>query len=315
MQVIDVEKVNSFNLKKKLRFTTKDVILYAIGVGEDDLRFVYEKHKDFSVLPSFSATFLWFFEGTFDVSDFNKHAVSNFPGFDSSSGSGGFLKIVHGDQQSFYYHPLNPRGMEIELEYFVSDVTQKGKNVLMHIVCDLRDSTNGILYCRNVMGAMLLGYQLSKTPMNFLSTKNRQGTSDERKESKSGTSSFSKKVAFPKQSEIGNSDMNYEEKSIEFQVSKTQNHIYRLSGDYNPLHVDPQVAKAFGFKDCIMHGLWTFGFLTSQLLKQTFVPGRKRIDPSQLVEIGGRFVSPVYPGERIRWVLILRILQMFWMLA
>ena len=43
--------------------------------------------------------------------------------------------------------------------------------------------------------------------------------------------------------------------------------IYRLSADRNPLHVDPDVAKAAGYPRPILHGLGTFGVVGHALLK------------------------------------------------
>ena len=71
--------------------------------------------------------------------------------------------------------------------------------------------------------------------------------------------------------------------------------IYRLSGDRNPLHVDPAVAKAAGYERPILHGLATFGVAAHALLKT--VCG---YDPARLVAFGGRFSAPVFPGETIR---------------
>ncbi|MFI5400087.1 MAG: MaoC/PaaZ C-terminal domain-containing protein [SAR324 cluster bacterium] len=71
--------------------------------------------------------------------------------------------------------------------------------------------------------------------------------------------------------------------------------IYRLSGDYNPLHSDPDTAKAAGFPRPILHGLCTFGVAGHALLKT--VCG---YDPLRLKHIEARFSSPVYPGETIR---------------
>ncbi|HWP25939.1 MAG TPA: MaoC/PaaZ C-terminal domain-containing protein [Xanthobacteraceae bacterium] len=71
--------------------------------------------------------------------------------------------------------------------------------------------------------------------------------------------------------------------------------IYRLSGDRNPLHVDPEVAKAAGFARPILHGLATFGVAGHAVLKS--VCG---YDPARLVSFGGRFSAPVFPGETIR---------------
>jgi acyl dehydratase len=71
--------------------------------------------------------------------------------------------------------------------------------------------------------------------------------------------------------------------------------VYRLSGDVNPLHVDPEVAKAAGFPRPILHGLASFGVAGHALLKS--VCG---YDPARLTRIAGRFSAPVFPGETIR---------------
>jgi acyl dehydratase len=71
--------------------------------------------------------------------------------------------------------------------------------------------------------------------------------------------------------------------------------IYRLSGDYNPLHADPAYAKRAGFKMPILHGRATFSVAGHALLKACC-----GYDPSRLRSMQGRFSSPVYPGEVIR---------------
>ena len=71
--------------------------------------------------------------------------------------------------------------------------------------------------------------------------------------------------------------------------------IYRLSGDYNPLHVDPAVAAAAGFKRPILHGLCTFGVVGHALLKTLCGYRPERLKSMQL-----RFSAPVYPGETVR---------------
>jgi len=71
--------------------------------------------------------------------------------------------------------------------------------------------------------------------------------------------------------------------------------IYRLSGDYNPLHADPAVAAAAGFKQPILHGLCTYGIAGHALLKTLC-----SYDPTRLRRMDVRFSAPVYPGETIR---------------
>jgi acyl dehydratase len=71
--------------------------------------------------------------------------------------------------------------------------------------------------------------------------------------------------------------------------------IYRLSGDYNPLHADPAYAKRGGYDQPILHGRCTFGVVGHALLKTCC-----DYDPTRLVAMEGRFSSPVFPGETIR---------------
>lgn len=71
--------------------------------------------------------------------------------------------------------------------------------------------------------------------------------------------------------------------------------IYRLSGDYNPLHAEPAFAKAAGYERPILHGLGTFGVSGHALLKTMC-----GYDPARLVSFAGRFSAPVLPGETIR---------------
>jgi acyl dehydratase len=72
--------------------------------------------------------------------------------------------------------------------------------------------------------------------------------------------------------------------------------IYRLSGDYNPLHVDPQVARSVGFDGPILHGLCTYG-LAGRAAVKTVCGG----EPHRLKRLDVRFSSPVYPGETIEF--------------
>ena len=71
--------------------------------------------------------------------------------------------------------------------------------------------------------------------------------------------------------------------------------IYRLSGDMNPLHVDPEIAARAGFDRPILHGLCTFG-IACRALVDIYCPD----DPARLRYMFARFSKPVYPGETIR---------------
>lgn len=70
--------------------------------------------------------------------------------------------------------------------------------------------------------------------------------------------------------------------------------IYRLSGDYNPIHADPAMARKAGFERPILHGLCTLGVATRAIVQAVCEDQPERLKSFRL-----RFSSPVYPGETI----------------
>lgn len=83
--------------------------------------------------------------------------------------------------------------------------------------------------------------------------------------------------------------------SCEFQTRPDQALLFRLNGDRNPLHSNPQSALAAGFDLPIMHGLCTYGIACRAIL-QTIC----NYDETLITGFDARFSAPVIPGDTIR---------------
>jgi acyl dehydratase len=82
--------------------------------------------------------------------------------------------------------------------------------------------------------------------------------------------------------------------SVSYHVPANQAALYRLNGDFNPLHLDPEFAKRGGFDTPILHGLCTYGYAT-----RAIVYGLCDGDVSRFREFKARFSNVVYPSETL----------------
>lgn len=84
------------------------------------------------------------------------------------------------------------------------------------------------------------------------------------------------------------------DQSVDFPTRLGQALLYRLNGDRNPLHSDPDVARRAGFSRPILHGLCTYGITCRAVLKEMV-----DFDPKQILSHEVRFSAPVLPGDTI----------------
>jgi 3-hydroxyacyl-CoA dehydrogenase/3a,7a,12a-trihydroxy-5b-cholest-24-enoyl-CoA hydratase/multifunctional beta-oxidation protein/peroxisomal enoyl-CoA hydratase 2 len=70
--------------------------------------------------------------------------------------------------------------------------------------------------------------------------------------------------------------------------------LYRLTGDLNPLHIDPKVAQSVGFKSAIAHGLSFYGY-SCRSVYEKYGGG----NPQSIKNVAARFTASVYPGQAL----------------
>lgn len=174
-----------------------------------------------------------------------------------------FLMVVHGEQKCEFHKPF-PTEAQITAEGRVIGAYDKGdKGAVIYNETVLKDAKTGEKI------ATLTGSTFARGDGNF------GGPSE----------------GAPEPHEVPTRSP---DKTVEFTTRPDQALIYRLSGDRNPLHSDPKVAKMAGFPRPILHGLCTYG-ITCRAVLQEYAD----FDPARIKSHQVRFSSPVFPGETI----------------
>jgi acyl dehydratase len=176
-----------------------------------------------------------------------------------------YVKVLHGEQGIVFERPLEPTA-KVRGEYEVLGVDDKGagKGAVISFEKRILDAKDGKIICRVRSTYFLRG--------------------------DGGCGSWKQPAGVPSALPDRAPD-----RVIDLPTMPRQALIYRLNGDYNPVHIDPEVAAKAGFAKPILHGLCTFGIACFGLV-QHLCAG----DPTRLAEIFVRFSRPVYPGDTIR---------------
>ncbi|CAB1422702.1 unnamed protein product, partial [Pleuronectes platessa] len=174
-----------------------------------------------------------------------------------------FTQVLHGEQYLELYKPL-PTSGELTSQATIADVMDKGSGALL--LLDVNTYSDGELLCFNQFSVFVVGAG------GFGGKRN----SDKAKVAVSPPQRAPDAVVIDS-------------------TTRDQAALYRLSGDLNPLHIEPSFAAMGGFKAPILHGLCSFGFAARHVLKH-FADN----DPSRFKAIKVRFVKPVLPGQSLQ---------------
>ena len=173
-----------------------------------------------------------------------------------------FAMVVHGEQ-TLLMHNAPPKGGAVQTTATLEGVYDKGSGGLIVMRFDSRDK-GGTPVCTNWVSAFVRGAG------GF-----------------GGPAQPKKDVpAIPSQSP----DMVFEAPTEVNQAA-----LYRMSGDRNPLHIDPAIAKMVGFKEPILHGLCTYGVVCRRFVQEVF-----KGEAGNLKSYSARFSTPVIPGEKLQ---------------
>lgn len=177
-----------------------------------------------------------------------------------------WVKMLHGEQGLTIYRPI-PISGEVVGRSRIRDVLDRGegKGALLFYERDIVDAESGALIATSRQTLVCRG---------------------------NGGFSGAEPAAFPvpHATPARAPDLVFEQKTLPQMAL-----IYRLSGDLNPLHADPEVAMKAGFEKPILHGLATYGVGGRALLE-----GVCESDPRRLKSFDVRFTAPVFPGDTIR---------------
>ncbi|KAI8922376.1 hypothetical protein PhCBS80983_g01495 [Powellomyces hirtus] len=257
---VDVEKAVGFKYPvDKVEYNRRDLLIYAAGLNLTDLKFTYELDKGFSAFPTYPLVLPLRGKGH-DVNSYAERSkMDNVPGMPAID----LNRLVHGEQYFELLAPLPAEG-EFDLESTLVGVFDAGKGMIMDRETIMKDRAGKPL-AKMISSAFVIGYG---------------GFGGPRK---------------PKGENVVDTPTTQPDAVDETKTTANQALIYRLSGDYNPLHADPRFGKKLGMKGAFLHGLCTFGISAAAVLRHF---GNN--DPAAFKSIYGRFASPVYPGETLQ---------------
>ncbi|KAK6939273.1 MaoC-like dehydratase domain [Dillenia turbinata] len=279
-------------------FVNRDAALYALGVGAcaqdaiDDKELKYVYHENGQQFIQFSLNFMEVgnFMGRSSVTWVSYPLVPGhyhgkvlptfvalFPLGSTLEQLQGILQfdprlLLHGQQYIEIYKPL-PSGGCVKNKSRIAGLHDKGKAAVVDVEILSYEENSSEPLCMNRITVYLRGaggFSESSHPYSYSAYPAKEA------------------IKIPKTQPFAA----FEDRTQQSQACNAL--LYRLSGDYNPLHSDPKLAEVAGFSRPILHGLCTLGFAVRAIVLCVC-----KGDSNMVKSISGRFLLHVYPGESL----------------
>ncbi|XP_041042300.1 peroxisomal multifunctional enzyme type 2 [Carcharodon carcharias] len=195
--------------------------------------------------------------GVIPAQDAMNGALASIPGLNID-----FTKVLHGEQYLKMHKPL-PTSGTLKSKGTIADILDKGSGAV--ILLDVHTYNEKDLVCYNQFSIFVVG-----------------------------AGGFGGKRTSDKVKVTMNPPNRPPDAIMSDITSVDQAALYRLNGDWNPLHIDPNFAAFGGFKKPILHGLCSMGFAARHVLKQY-----ANNDVTNFKAIKVRFAKPVIPGQTL----------------
>ncbi|KAG9323052.1 hypothetical protein KVV02_004604 [Mortierella alpina] len=252
---VDIEAAKSLRFgSDSFAYTERDVILYNLGLGAT--------RKDLHLVYENSESF-----GpvpTFGVIP-SLTSMNSVP-FGDILPSFNPMMLLHGEQYLEIIRPFPTHGTLVSTPYIV-DILDKGKGCVVVIGVKTTDE-NGDDICLNEITVFIRGVA---------------NIGGKKEGADRGAATATNKIPGRKPDHV-----------VKEKTSENQAALYRLSGDWNPLHIDPEMAAVGGFEVPILHGLCTFGIAGKHIFN-TYCNN----DPKNFKNIKARFAKTVNPGDTL----------------
>ncbi|MBK8219154.1 MAG: SDR family NAD(P)-dependent oxidoreductase [Myxococcales bacterium] len=258
-EFIDVDTALGYTFETQASsYDERDLALYALGVGH--AKDPNDETELQYVYENYGKGFVA--DPTFAVIPAIRLVFENAKkGVNAPGLNYGFDRVLHGEQYTEVKRPLPPNA-KLSHKARVKDIFDKGKNAL--VVMEIKSYDEA--------GEELIHNELTTFVRGAGGWGGDRGPS----------------------ADVNVAPTREPDAVVEEKIGENQTLLYRLSGDTNPLHVDPEFAKAFGFPKPILHGLCTFGFAGRHVIKQF-----ANNDPRFFKSIKVRFSESVFPGETL----------------
>ncbi len=241
---IDPSKVGLEGKPVEREWSSRQCLLYALGVGAGLNELEFSTNKNQKVLPTFAVIVGGGGVPLNQIGSFNP------------------VMLVHGEQAIELFGPIPVDG-KVTSQGRIAGIYDKGSGAVIVTESESRDAQSGELRFRTRSSIFLRGEG------GFGGDRGPQGD---------------KNVPPARKAD----------QEVTYVTRDDQALLDRLSGDFNPLHSDPDFAKRAGFPKPILHGLCTYGF-TGRALLHTLCGG----DAARFKSMEGRFAKPVFPGQAL----------------